>query len=409
LCENCGVELRDEGARTMSAFVKEVSASERYFVALDELRPPFVIHLLLEGRGEPSGDELFDALSRTTEANPGSSLRLDQSGESLRWTLGAEPTLTIVDAPEFTGRSGAKAPFLLWHLSSSQGPTTELVFVRGKEHNYLVFRALHSVMDGQGTLLWVKDFMRCLRGEAPLGNRSTLTLDELLGEVEARRPAPLADALSPCGPPSLETRGEFHWRRMTVKAPLDAATSGRVAIAIAERARAHAEGTVRVNLPTDLRRFRPEERTTGNLFGALFLEVPPWASAESISMKIMQGLYRNEGAKPLGRFTTQASASLAANRVKVLWDLAHLHDTGRYIFSATLSHLGALKSTELSAPVFAASGAFFVPVVADSGCVISLNGFDEATEACVGLSDRFAGDGRLDELAAAIKAAVAGP
>ena len=35
----------------MSTFVRPISASEKYFVALNELRPPFVIQLVLEGDG----------------------------------------------------------------------------------------------------------------------------------------------------------------------------------------------------------------------------------------------------------------------------------------------------------------------------------------------------------------------
>ncbi|MCC7383160.1 MAG: hypothetical protein IT384_15080 [Deltaproteobacteria bacterium] len=394
----------------MSRFVKDVAGGEKFFIALNEIRPPFVIQLALEGRGDPSGDELHEALEKTTEANPGSSLVLSGSGDDLKWIVGPPPTLTLLDAPEFTGEHGEDAPFLMWPLDCSKGPTCELVLVRGKTHNYLLFRTVHAVMDGQGTLLWAKDFMRCLRGEAPIGHPSTLTVDQLIQSMSAkRRPLPQPDALHPFGRARKETQGRFHWRRITVPKPLDSVMAGRIAVALAERARTHGEGTVRINLPTDLRHYRPEERTTGNLFKSLFLEVPPGASPEMMGIRVVQMLYKNEGAKPLGIYANDESGSLDALRVKVFWDLAHLHDTGRYAFSATLSHLGAIKGADLSAPSFETSGAFFIPLVGDSGCVVSLNGLDDHTESCVGLSDRFLGEDQLRVLADLIRAAIAGP
>ena len=83
-----------------------------------------------------------------------------------------------------------------------------------------------------------------------------------------------------------------------------------------------------------------------------------------------------------------------------------LHATGLYCFSATLSHLGVLQGALLSGPGFTATGAFFVPLVGDSGCVVSLNGFDGHTEAAVGLSERFCKDGALDRLADLIRGAI---
>jgi hypothetical protein len=277
-----------------------------------------------------------------------------------------------------------------------------------KAKHALIFRAAHAVMDGQGVVAWVKDFMRCLRGEDPIGHKSAITIDQLLGNRGTkRRPVPQLDALHPCGRAASETRGRFYWRRITVARPLDSMIVGRIAVSLAEAAREHGEGPVRINLPTDLRHYCPDERTTGNLFNSLFVEVPPGASPEMIGMRVVQMLYKDEGKKPFGLYATDEAGSLAIQRVKVLWDLAHLHDFGRYAFSATLSHLGTLKSAELSQPgSFAATGAYFIPLVGDSGCVVSLNGLDDKTEACVGLSDRFAGEGQIDALAERIRSAI---
>ena len=380
-----------------------------FFVALNEIRPPFIIQLTLEGQGTPSPESLYEALRLSTEANPGSSLRLDQSGDAPRWVVGPEPSLTIVEAPEFTGDSGEFAPFLMWPLDSYTGPSCELLFVHGKNSNYLVFRAVHAVMDGQGTLLWVKDFMRCLRGEDPIGHKSVLSVDELIREIKTDpRPAPKSDALHPFGPAKPKTRGQFHWRRVKVERGLDSATVGRIAVGLSERARRSQEGTVRINLPTDLRHYRPDELTTGNFFNSLFIEIAPGGAAEMVGLKVVQMLYKHEGKKPVGIFATEEVGSLDLHRTKVLWDLAHLHDTGQYTFSATLSHLGNLNPADFSAPSFETNTAFFVPLVGDSGCVVSVNGFGDHCVACVGLSDRFTDNGQLEEFSELVRTALEG-
>ncbi len=389
-------------------YVRTMSASEKYFVALNELRPPFVIQLVLEGDGDPDPQALDDALVAAAAVNPGCSLVIDEEPGAPGWKLGAEPTLTLVDAPEFEGRSDAGAPFLMWPLDSKSGPTCELVKVRGKKKTYLVFRALHAVMDGQGTVLWVKDVMRCLRGEAPIGHPSTLTADQIIKEMSvARRPNLAEDAMHPFGPADPKATGAYHWKRVSSTRTLDSLASGRITVAIAELCRRDGrEGIVRINLPTDLRHYRPEELGTGNFFTSLFLEVPPGATPEAMALRIVQLLYKHEGLKSIGISWTDKTGPLDAFRVKVYWDLHHLHDLGTYVFSSSLSHLGVLRSAELSLPGFETTSAFFIPLVGDSGCVVSLNGIDDRTEACVGLSARFCRTDELDRLAAAVQRAI---
>lgn len=393
----------------MNQWWKEVAAVDRFFVAVNELRPPFVIQLLLEGEGAPDPDALDEALERAAAVNPGCTLKLvEEPDAEPRWVLGPVPTLTVLDEPNFDGRHGDDAPFLMWPIDCKTGPTCELLLVRGKGGRcFLIFRAAHAVMDGQGTLLWVKDVLRALRGEPTIGHPSTATVDQLIRDLDSpRRAYPKPDALHPYAPGDPKAPPTFHWRRIVVDRPLDPLASGRIAVALAERARVGREGLVRINLPTDLRTHNPEERTTGNYFNSLFLEVPPGATPDGVALKIIQLLYKKEGTKSVGIYSADEIGSLSAFRVKTFWDLNHLHDSGLYAFSATLSHLGVLRGPELSGGGFTATGGFFVPLVGDSGCVVSLNGFDEHTEAAVGLSARFTAQGQLEELAELIRRAL---
>ncbi len=392
----------------MTEYRRKLTGGEKLMVAFNELRPPFAIQLTVEGEGEPDPNALYAALEAATQANPGSALRLEEGRPHDDWVPGPAPTLTVVDAPGFRATGTEDAPFLRWAMDAKTGPTCELVVARAGERTYLVFRALHGVMDGQGTLLWAKDVMRCLRGEAPVGHPSTLDVQTLCEhQRDNKRDLPKADAVHPLGVARLDQPGRHGWRRVVIDQPLTSKATGCIAVAIAQLAR-HTHGpaaTVRLHLPTDLRVHARQERSTANLFGSLFLDVPPGATPETMGMQIVRMLYEHEGTRPAGFYGGDEAGSMAAHRVKAYWDLNHVHDTGKYAFSATLSHLGKLDGGSLSGPGFTARSALFVPLVGDA-CVVSVNGFDDHIELAVGVSDRFDVDGQLDHLAEVLRQAL---
>ena len=391
----------------MEGYRRRLTSGEKSMVALNELRPPFVIQLTIEGSGDPAPEALYEALQQTTAVNPGSRLRLDEGESGDYWVLGPEPTFTVVDAPDFRASGAEDAPFLRWPLNASTGPTCELVHVRGQDRGYLIFRALHGVMDGQGTLLWAKDFMRCLRGEPALGHPSTIDVQTLCDdERDNKRPLPPYDALHPLGPAKEETEGRYAWRAVRVPGRLRSDASGRIAICLSEQAALHNElpGAIRIHLPTDLRAHCRSERSTGNLFGSLFLDVEADATPVAVGMKIVKMLVHRDGKKPAGLYAGNEAGTMAAHRVKAFIDLNHLHSSGRYAFSATLSHLGRLDSASLSGPGWQATSALFVPLVGDA-CVVSINGFDDHSVIAVGASDRHEPE-KLDVLAAALRTAL---
>lgn len=75
----------------MSEFRKEVSGTEKFMIALNEQRPPFVIQLVVECEEAPGPEALHDALEAATAVNPGSCLRLDLASKPLSWVLGPPP------------------------------------------------------------------------------------------------------------------------------------------------------------------------------------------------------------------------------------------------------------------------------------------------------------------------------
>ena len=383
------------------AYRRRVTSGEKSMVALNELRPPFAIQLVIEGEGVLEPDALFDALEAAAAVNPGASLRLLEGRPDDFWVTGESASLTVVDDAAFTARGTDPAPFLRWALDAVTGPTCELVLVRSPAHHRLVFRVLHAVMDGQGCLLWVKDVMRCLRGESPIGHPSTVDVQALCdAERDDRRPLPAADALHPLGLADDDASGGHAWRRVTIDRPMSNTTAGQIAVALAElAAESHGQpGIVRIHVPNDLRMYCPDERSTANLFGSLFIEVEPGMTAPSVGARVVQMLSRREGKRPAGLYSGHEAGSMAAHRVKAFVDFTHIHATGRYATSATLSHLGRLDSASLSGPDWRATSAFFVPLVGDS-CVVSLNGFEDHIEVAVGVGGPFLCPGVVDRLA----------
>jgi hypothetical protein len=282
--------------------------------------------------------------------------------------------------------------------------------VRGEARDYLVFRALHAVMDGQGTLLWAHDVLRCLRGQAPVGHPDVLDVRTLYDPArDQRRRRPPHDALRPLGPPAPGPGRAPGWRRVRVPVPLSPTVSGRIVVGLAELARANNDepGPVRIHLPVDLRCYAKAARTTGNLFGSLYLEVEPQTTPDQVGLQIVRLLYEQEGRRPLGLYAAGAEfGSLAAHRVRAWRELSDHRAARRYATSATVSHLGRLDSGLLSGPGWTTTSALFVPPVVD-GCSVSVNGVDEHTELTVGLAG-WSSPGELESLAEALGRALAG-
>lgn len=392
-----------------------VSPLERLFIASAILHPPFCNQLVIEGVGELSVVQLQRALDQCSAANPGSTLRLIDRGEPLRWQSGPLPRLTRICAPDWDGTSDDGAAFLRTPLDPDQGPTCEVMCVTARDTvTRLIFRSLHAVMDGIGTLLWASDFMAALRHEAVSGHSGTIGDVDLAqrlvpGRTRAR---PQADALHPLGRPGPWDRREpFHWRRIMVPHQVDSHVLAVVAATLNRLARQHAENDhaalhakVRFNIPCDLRRHDLAEKSTGNLFGPLFVEMPTDAPSHQFGLQLIRQMYERQELIPLNFLAHVAATSLDQWREILRQLLEQQHRQARYVFSATLSHLGRLTRTAWSCPDFVATSAYFVPPLADQVCFVACNGFDRHTEITIALPPQFCHDDGLAVLAKQIRA-----
>jgi len=398
-------------------YVRRVSPLERLFIANTLLNPPFVNQLVIEGTGTPDIEEVQRALDTCSDANPGSTLALPDVSEPLCWQSGRRPRITRILAPDWDGSSDATAPFLSAPLDPFSGPSCEILLVLGRRAStFLIFRSLHAVMDGIGTLLWANDFMSALRREPPTGHPSTITDADVAQRLMPgrTRPRPPADALHPLGKPGpADSHKTFSWQRVTIRKRFESHHLGVVAATLNELARQHAEddaarqARVRFNIPCDLRRHAASEKTTGNMFGPLFVEMTADAHSDRFGLQLLRQMYERQELIPLSFLEHVTAASLDQWQAILADLLEQQHQQGRYIFTATLSQLGQLGSAALSGPEFAATSAYFVPPLADQVCFVACNGFDRHTEITIALPLRFCHDDGLGVLAERIHDAIA--
>ena len=391
----------------MSEYCRPVAAIDRILLALTAERPPLANQMVVMGRGSLDSDELQHALDITTEANPGSALVLRGMDGSASWHAEQPPPLRHVSAPGWSGDDDHGAEFFADRLNAVRGPSCEVVTVDAGDKVAIVFRSLHAVMDGRGTVMWAEEFMRALRGEPLLGHRSTLNTDELMrGITDETRAMPEPDAVHPLGRiTDVELTGAFHWRRLTLDRPLDPGMLCRIAIALKDLAVKNGPGEVRFTIPVDARRHCPGERTTGNLLGSLHVPVTD-QSAQGLGLQIVQQLYRNKDALQPAWHRELSGIATSRLRMHIRSSLAHIRLQGLHLSTAILSNLGRLSSAALSGGAFEATSAFFVPPLADWACFVGINGFDEQVEVTVALPTGYCLDDGLERIASEVRAAL---
>ncbi len=155
-------------------FQRPLSITERIWLSVNALCPPYVNQLVSAGRGTLDLKDLQHAVEKASQANPGSRLILKGSLHKAYWLdSGVTPPVRLISGRGWDGYDREAAPYLQTPLPYS-GPTCEVVFVPG-DISHVIVRSNHGVMDAGGTVSWADDIYRVLRGEEPLGSSSTMT------------------------------------------------------------------------------------------------------------------------------------------------------------------------------------------------------------------------------------------
>ncbi|MGB5216954.1 MAG: hypothetical protein WBN66_01525 [Smithella sp.] len=348
-------------------FVKarDVSIASRLWLVAHELYPPFANQVIVEGHGRFDSEEWIRAVKLASDANPGSRLVLRGYMGMSRWVdSGQTPPLRMIDAGDWDGCSSAGSPFLKKSFSPWRGPMAEVVLIQGDPLR-VAFRSHHALMDGRGTIFWAEDIFRVLRGESPLGSDTAITENELLNISNQKLSTPLQhNYIAPTGG-AIGNEPGIIWKRTRIRGRYPRLLI-QVMLLTAREAWQHGNGPVRLGISVDLRARREGIRSTGNLTNALFLEITPDTTIESLDAELASRLREQRDGQLTWEDKIIAHVPLFVLNMALRAETRRSHRTGNYRFSGFVSNMGRFSMEGFSGGGFNAEMYWAVPVCTES-------------------------------------------
>ncbi len=342
-------------------YCRQVSDSERLWILMDELCPPYANQMVLEGKGIFDIIKWKKAVHEASIANPGSRVKLKGVLKYSKWIdSGMTPAVRVVDAGNWSGLSPENAPFLKRKLSIKDGSACEVVLVKGKNIDSVIFRTSHSVMDGSGTKTWAKDIFRVLRDESPEGSDCTMTDADLAKTFQDRYRTPFPyEHIAPTGRASINQSG-LTWRRIKLKGQYSKILP-RMILITAKEAWKYGEGIVRFCVPVDLRARKEGLRSTGNLSIGIYVEVNKSSTLESISNDIKNQLInKNDGVLTDGQMMFEY-LPIWLLKLKAAQMVKEQQKTGLFSLSGIVSNLGVINQSDFTYSGFKPETCYFIP------------------------------------------------
>lgn len=268
-------------------YTRKVTPIEYLMVSANEISPPFANQIFFEGMGNLDINKLRIAVEAASEANPGMRLVLKGSLLFSRWIdSGQTPRVREVDGSTWSGFSSEGAPFLQEGLSPYTGPSCEVVLIQGNPLRVL-FRSLHAVSDAGGTITWISDIFRSLRGEPLMGSNSTITEEELAWKFQKEYSKDTQDKYIPLTGKTISNELGFIWGRRQIKGRYRDLMA-TIAVMLAKEALSHGEGAIRVNIPVDMRFREAGLCSTAHLSRSIKVDIEHDADVEQVAKSIKQ-------------------------------------------------------------------------------------------------------------------------
>ena len=272
-------------------YSRRLAFTERMYLAtLRSDGRGLTIQFAFHGPGSLDPKALEVALANAAVVHPGARLRLQGHLGWTRWVSdGPIPRLREIPRSE-----GVTCPEHEQNrLDPRTGPTVELLWIRG-EPGCLIFRCLHSVMDGAGLLLFAEDVFKALRGEEPKGVNSSLCDSEFLIDTvgkKFRKTIPWnSPALFEAPQDSASTNHEVRVLKVLPKPSSNLVA--RLAVSLAKTW--GNDQRLRFMVPSNARNYRREILSTANLSYPLFFELDAHANSEIVQKEIFQSLVKKD-------------------------------------------------------------------------------------------------------------------
>jgi NRPS condensation-like uncharacterized protein len=377
---------------------RPVSASEKVYIALDRLFPPFVNQFVLEGVGSIDYKQLLNAVEISSQANPGSRLVLRGRLGWSRWVdSGITPPVQLLNGASWSGKNPEGAGFLSEPLPVRAGPTCDVTLLPGDPMR-IVFRTHHAVMDARGTLLWVEDIFRVLNGEAPIGSTLGLTDTQLAKSLKAGT-AKNVERIYPA--PTGVSEGNDNgmtWRRIQINGR-HSMLLPKVAIFIAQQPRKSHGDDILISIPVDMRQHAAvKEENTGNLTGFIKVIISAHSTPAEITQQIQTKLEQREYAALNQGISIAPHLPIRLLVAGVQQSALKMRQDSLFYDSAILSNLGRLNLPAYTTKDFKPSSGFFIPPgTGASPLFMSLAGNENGIDVIATVPKMFASNGRVDQ------------
>ncbi|MBV2235663.1 MAG: hypothetical protein KUL75_08980 [Sterolibacterium sp.] len=383
-----------------SSYSRRMSATERFSLAINELYR-YNIVALAEGHGSITHKALQDAVIVAAEKNPGARVRLKSFLGFSKWVdSGLAPVVHEIDTPHWDCFSERGAEFMDTPFDALHGDAVcDLYLIPGKTIR-IVVRVLHAAMDARGLQHFVKDIFRVLRNEPPIGSFSSLTDTEVrLRFQDSIQGQPVEMECMPILQPSARD-GEklsYVWRRIIINKNIGNMLP-KMAVFLAQHARAHSAGEVGFTIPVDMRGLRTDVDTTANMTGYLRVKVDSDTTARSVMQQINQGIKNHLDCviPPIFKWVPWIPMSILSKDMRNNADNL-LYEKNKVIPSGGIVSMGMFKSEDYSCPQFKASTCIGIPGSVGKMNVVIMN-HPEHTEVVFSTPAAFNKNGQLDRL-----------
>ncbi|MEW6079549.1 MAG: hypothetical protein AB1724_17215 [Thermodesulfobacteriota bacterium] len=385
---------------------RKITNGPRVYMAGDTVneafRHPVIIEVVVEGVGAIDVDALRQAVAAASRANPGTRLIARGNLHATRLVdTGITPPIRQIDGSRWSGKSAEGLSFYRFPLPIRSGPTCDVILMTGPVTR-IMFRGHHTVIDGQGLMMWIEDVFRVLRGETPAGSTWTESIDQFRRVTPVNEPKWTGgQCVAPTGMPRGETnRAAFS--RLELPGPVSNLMP-RLMMLTAQAARQHhPDGRVVFGIPISLRHRQAAVRSSSNLSRAIYVDVAPDTTVADIDQSIHH--HRQTDGRLSFSETLIPFLPLWVIRKFLETDCRKGIHTGRYWVSGFISNLGRFETKQFSTREFAARSVFLLPPCSCSIPVFFiLLGVDRTISINVSMPENLADGNRLDDFMAYLR------
>jgi len=346
-------------------FIRPVSPNEHLYLATAKHFSHLLIHLVVEGLGVVEKSQLERALAEASLSVPGCRLRL----AGRRWiadgTIPPVSERTLVDdVTTELNNSLQNAPM----FDARGGYTCDVLLLRGRLHTYVVFRALHAVMDGKGLTMWAEAVFQVLRGTPATDTTSPMSEGMWLASQHAPTVKPPVRGPAYAGPRLNSTSpaaSQFQIASCVVKTSHPAMVA-KLCTGVQALLLKEAGDLARVMVPVDIRPNMPSEhqRSTANLTLPLFLQLDQGTDWQAHAGALLADLYAGNHLvyREAYRMHSVVPKFVLSWSMKRLWEKQIRQ--GKYLCSTVISHMGRADLKDFSTDFFQATLVMAPPCIA---------------------------------------------